>query len=457
MNKTGRKSITILFAVIILAVVAVFAWFVMGVFEGETPGIEVKPLPAFLSGKQSLTVQAVDRKRGLRSLRITIDQSGRETVVLDRSFPYQGLFNKEGARRHVETVELDPGALGLAQGRAELQVVVFDHSRRGGGDGNRALLNHTMTVDTLPPSARALTRLHYVNQGGAGMVLYQTSSDTTKSGVLVGPLFFPGYPAREDDESGVHACYFAVPHDADPDTRIFLWAEDRAGNEIRTSFHHRIRRKSFREDRMNITDAFLERILPVFPQVSPGPNDGPVEQYLKINNELRRENHRTLEGLQDASSPRRLWEGPWVRLPNAATMARYADHRIYVYNGESIDEKDHMGVDLASLANSPVPAANHGRVVFAEDLGIYGQTVVLDHGQRVMSLYGHLSSIQVPQGQEVRKGDIIGTTGATGLAGGDHLHFSIMVNGVPVNPIEWWDPHWIRDHVDKKMATMGNP
>jgi murein DD-endopeptidase MepM/ murein hydrolase activator NlpD len=137
-------------------------------------------------------------------------------------------------------------------------------------------------------------------------------------------------------------------------------------------------------------------------------------------------------------------------------MAQFADHRTYYYKGNKVDEKDHLGVDLASLANSPVPAANHGRVLFAGELGIYGKAVVLDHGQGLTSLYGHLSSIRVSKGQDVQKGDILGATGSTGLAGGDHLHFSILVNGVFVNPIEWWDGHWIRDNIQKKMALLSD-
>jgi murein DD-endopeptidase MepM/ murein hydrolase activator NlpD len=269
--------------------------------------------------------------------------------------------------------------------------------------------------------------------------------------------FFPGFPFGENEVQGRRVCFFAVPHDMDVKSPILLWAEDRAGNENRTPFYHRVRSKRFRQDRMNITDGFLERILPYF-SFFPLPNEKTaVEKYLAINNELRRQNHQTLEEIQDRSAPNRLWEGPWMRLPNAATMAQFADHRVYYYLGEPIDEKDHMGVDLASLANSPVPAANHGRVVLARKLGIYGETVVLDHGQRVMSLYGHLSSIRVSEGQEVRQGEILGTTGSTGLAGGDHLHFAVLVNGLPVNPIEWWDPHWIQDNVTKKLSVLAEP
>jgi len=135
-------------------------------------------------------------------------------------------------------------------------------------------------------------------------------------------------------------------------------------------------------------------------------------------------------------------------------MARFGDRRLYYYKGEKIDEQTHLGVDLASLANSSVQAANNGRVIFAESLGIYGLTVVLDHGQGLASTYSHLSNIDVKIGQEVKKGEIIGSTGQTGLAGGDHLHYGVMVSGLFVNPIEWWDSHWIEDNITKKLAIL---
>jgi len=455
--KRSRKVLLTVFTLIILAVVGVFAWFFLHVFEGERPRVKVAPLPEYLSEARRFTLEAEDEKGGLRSLRVSIAQAGREITVVEKTFPYKGLFNSNGVHRHEAAFELDPLSLNLAQGRADLKVELFDHSRRGGGDGNRTLLTHSLTVDTMPPAIRALTRLHYVNQGGSCLVVYQTSSDTEKSGVLVDRMLFPGFASGGGEASRTRICYFAVPHDTDEKSPILLWAQDRAGNETRTSFYHRIRTKRFRRDRMNITDAFLDRILPYFSFFPMADRETPAEKYLAVNNELRRQNHQTLQEIQDRSVPNRLWEGPWMRLPNAATMAHFADHRVYYYHGEPIDEKDHMGIDLASLANSPVPAANHGRVVLARRLGIYGQTVVLDHGQCLMSLYGHLSSIQVSEGQEVKRGDLLGTTGSTGLAGGDHLHFSVLVNGVPVNPIEWWDPHWIQDNVSKKLAILAEP
>jgi murein DD-endopeptidase MepM/ murein hydrolase activator NlpD len=126
---------------------------------------------------------------------------------------------------------------------------------------------------------------------------------------------------------------------------------------------------------------------------------------------------------------------------------------LYLYAGEEVDRQTHLGFDLASIAQSPVEASNSGTVVHADYLGIYGNTVIIDHGLGLFSLYGHLSSMDVTRGQQVARGDMLGRTGQTGLAAGDHLHFSMIVGGAQVTPLEWWDPKWVQEHVLSKLGA----
>ncbi len=146
-----------------------------------------------------------------------------------------------------------------------------------------------------------------------------------------------------------------------------------------------------------------------------------------------------------------LFDGAFVRQPGK-TMATFGDRRSYFYQGKQIDNQIHLGVDIASFVQSPIKAANAGRVIFAGFYGIYGECVIVDHGLGLQSLYGHLSRIDVAEGQEVARDAVIGLSGATGMAGGDHLHFGILVSGVPVDPIEWWDPNWIKNNVEDRLA-----
>ncbi|MDY6973098.1 MAG: M23 family metallopeptidase [Thermodesulfobacteriota bacterium] len=439
---------------LLLGVLVFLAWFLAGIFEGEKPRITLEPLPAFLSESQNFALSTADMKKGLKILKVSVSQEGRKIAILEKTFPYVGLFNRGGFHAYHTEFSIDPSELNLAQGRADLEVRVWDYSRRSGGDGNLSLVGHKMIVDTIPPAIRSISRMHYFNMGGTGLVVYQTSSDSVESGIFVDDVFCPGFPATKGPQEGLHVCYFAIPHNTKARPDLFLWAKDKAGNRSRANFDYHIRRKRFRTDRINITDRFLKRILPSFSPYIDDSDASPITKFLKINRDLRRKNSSDFYEMRTKTDPNQLWNGTWLRLKNAATMARFGDHRSYYHKGKAVDNQVHVGVDLASLANSEVQAANHGCVIFSGYLGIYGLTVVLDHGQGLASVYSHLSEIKVDRGQKVTKGEAIGVTGQTGLAGGDHLHFGVLVSGVFANPIEWWDPHWIRDNITRKLALL---
>lgn len=447
-----RKFVLWIGFVFLLVILGAVGWFFAFMYEGEVPSASLQPLPEYISKAQKLSLTAEDRKRGLRAVRLSIAQGGKETVLLDETFSYQGILNRDGVHRVEKEVSVDPAALKLAQGELNILLKVWDYSRRG--EGNLAGLQHKSIMDTVPPSLRSVSRMHNVNVGGVGFAVYQTSQDAASSGVFVDDLFFPGYADKDQSEKGIHHCYFAIPYDKTSNPKTLLWAKDKAGNEAKTSFYCHVIRKKSREDKIEISDGFIQKLLPYFSFYALESEDSDIKKFLKINNDLRRENHQTLSRLNDRTSPDKLWDGVWLSHLNGQTMARFADHRLYFYKGQRVDDKFHLGVDLASLANAPVLASNNGKVVFADRLGIYGLAVVIDHGQGLSSVYGHLSRIEVSPGQEVKKGESLGVTGDTGLAGGDHLHFSVMLQGIFVNPVEWWDQHWIKDNVTKKLSLV---
>ena len=189
----------------------------------------------------------------------------------------------------------------------------------------------------------------------------------------------------------------------------------------------------------------------------PAPGDDLITPFLAINGELRRANAAAIAALAKKTSASKLWSGPFTQLGNSKVEAAFADHRTYVYKGKEVDQQVHLGFDLAVTSRVPIVSANAGTVLNASWLGIYGNCVIVDHGMGVQSLYGHLSSFDVKVGDTVTKGQTVGRSGMTGLAGGDHLHFTMLVNGQMVNPVEWWDPHWIDDRVQRKLGEAGAP
>jgi len=249
--------------------------------------------------------------------------------------------------------------------------------------------------------------------------------------------------------------FFAVKSDQGPDIQLYATAVDRAGNSSRSGFYYHILEKKFRNDTLNISDAFLNSKIPEFQSIDGWPeNSSMTAKFLFINKTLRVKDNQLILSNGKHTEANIYWKGAFLRLPNSAPEAGFADHRTYSYHGDIIDEEDHMGIDLASLANAEVPAANGGKVVFVGNMGIYGNLICIDHGFGLFSIYGHLSQMNVQPGDMVSKGDIIGRTGNTGWAGGDHLHFGMFVDHVFVNPIEWWDPSWIKNNITDKIKDI---
>jgi murein DD-endopeptidase MepM/ murein hydrolase activator NlpD len=242
----------------------------------------------------------------------------------------------------------------------------------------------------------------------------------------------------------------------DKKINIKIIAKDSAGNESSRVFSCLVHCKKFRTDKMNLPDSFLQQKMPEFQiRYQNLRNKSLIETFTYVNEQMRNDDLKTIQSICQKSEPEQLWQDVFLRMKNAAPMAMFGDRRTYFYKGSSIGESIHMGVDLASTANAPIEASNNGIVSFTGVLGIYGNIVIIDHGLGLFSLYGHLNSIAVKNAQKVKKGEIIGYSGMSGLAGGDHLHFSILVGGQFVNPQEWWDAHWIADNVSRKMAITG--
>jgi murein DD-endopeptidase MepM/ murein hydrolase activator NlpD len=409
--------------------------------EGEPPSISLSPEPTVVGKSASFTLLCEDRVAGIKEIRVELLQGERVFSVLAETYP-------RGTSVVKKVLEINPQSLGLREGETLMRAEARDRSWRRGGNPN--FLEMRFMVDTRPPSVEVLSRFHYINQGGTGLVVYRASEKLARSGVEVGDLWFPGYPVGDRG----YITFFAVPYDVSPKTPIALVAEDRAGNRSRTSFPYRIKLVAFRKETIHVDEDFLQRVMPYFTERDSSLKGNLLEVFLRVNGELRKANEQKISELCRQTAPVPLWSGPFLRMANAKPMARFADQRVYLNGTKEIDRQVHLGEDLASLAMSVVEAANRGRVVFAGELGIYGNAIILDHGCGLSSMYAHLSRMDVQPGQEVTKGQALGITGSTGLAGGDHLHFSILVSGVYVNPIEWWDPHWLKDNVEDKLALL---
>jgi hypothetical protein len=432
------------FGLVILAALALgAAYYYAGTLDG--PAITInQPTVIGQGGTLDMSVDAPGAD--LIRVRIDLEQNGKLIFGITELTSPQARITRPIGKKTLPQLESGPATLKVSASRdvlLGLREVTSETSRE-------------IQVRLTPPRIAVLSTHHYVNQGGAEMIVYRVTPPDVESGVRVGDVTYPGFAGTgaglSDPE--VRVAFFALLYNQAPDTPMEVIARDVAGNEARAQFEHRIFPKRFRNSTIPVDDKFLSRVVPAILQSSPElkvPADDLLPAFIKINNDLRRMNNETIAAAAKKTAPRILWQGAFQPLGNSQVESSFADFRTYLYDKKEVDRQVHLGFDLAKTANAPIAAGNTGTVILARELGIYGNTVILDHGMGVQSLYAHLSSFAVKEGDTVKTGQTLGNSGQTGLAGGDHLHFSMMVNGQFVNATEWWDAHWIEDRIMRKL------
>ncbi len=442
-RSSGKRSsgLSILALLLILAAAGAGAWVLMRDLSG--PEVSVRPDAERVGLAQPLEVSLSD-KSGVQSVTISVKRGSQSMVVKQESY---AVLDKK------RTIAFDLKDTRLPEGAFELEVRASDGSYAGFGKGNTFTYTKQMVLDSKPPRIAVKTVPPAIHRGGSALIVYTLSEEVVKTGVQVGELFFPGYR----QENGAYACLFAFPVKMRTDGyHPQIMAQDRAGNVTSSRLLVRALNRNYRADTLNIPDSFLNFKANELAQLCPEQGT-PLEQYLCANNKVRAANDaKLLEVAADPANvtPHFVWEGPFRRLPRSAVKANFGDHRTYVDGSRTkIDEQTHMGLDLASVAQAPIPAAAAGRVIWVDYLGIHGHMVLIDHGLGLMTQYSHLTDYNVKVGDVVKPGDTVGTTGVSGLAGGDHLHFGVLVGGVPVQPLEWLDASWVKNNITSRLKT----
>ena len=403
------------------------------------------PQPKNIGVNTPVTVR-VSNPHGMRRFAASLEQNGVSTPLLETKTPADR-FKFWLAQVPEQDVHFNAGskeAPKLQEGPAKLVVEAQSNDFRGATD----TISTNVDVVLRPPSISADGFQHYINQGGSEMVLLTPSGAFSEAGVRVGQDTYRSFPiAGRTDRLAL----FAYPWDLPIDTAPVVFAKNSAGTEATARFWFKIFPKKFRKRDLDIDDKFLDKVVN---QIDPGGSGDLLTRFLKINGDMRRANNKTLADLRFKTAEKFLWTDSFLQLANSKVESEFADVRSYIYKGKKVDQQVHLGFDLAVTAHTPVLASNDGRVVLAAPLGIYGNCIVVDHGYGLQSIYGHLSSIAVKEGDMVKRGQEMGKSGSTGLAGGDHLHYSMQVEGVEVNPVEWWDAHWIKDHVQDRLKKQ---
>jgi murein DD-endopeptidase MepM/ murein hydrolase activator NlpD len=425
----------------LLAAIIAGGYFLVPKFEWYKPQVKITPDTDTL-GLAPIEIEINETGTGLKSVAVALSAGGTEHPLFSQEY--------DPPVMQVKVTVASSKLSGIKEGPAIFRVSARDRSLWSFFRGNETVIQKNVTIDITPPALELIADDPYVNFGGVGLVAYKTSSDAVTSGVKIGTYFFPGYKGQTKDPD-TYISFFAHPYNVSEGEKAVLVATDKAGNSRELRLAYTLKDVKYKKSTIPVSDDFIQgKVAPLLADV--GARQGsPKDIFVKVNHGLRKENEDKIRIVGQKTANRMLWSGPFIQLSNSKVEANFADSRTYIYRDEPIDTAYHLGFDLSVTKRYPVEAANSGVVSFVGDLGIYGNTVIIDHGLGLSTLYGHLSSVDVKEGEQIKQQQIIGKTGETGLAVGDHLHFATLLQGLPVLPKEWWDPKWIKDNIQPKL------
>jgi hypothetical protein len=431
-----RKGILVLLAIILLVPIALI------LTQSATPVVEL-PSPVSTIGQATpVTVRVLDR-HGIRRVSAYVEQNGSRYQVWEISEPSAAADKTWTFPVGLKTTPQ------LKDGKTRLFVEATSND----------LLRKTsrwegeVTVVSQPPTISVDSEQHYLYLGMADLARFNVSGNWTEAGIRVGDQTYRAWP-MPGGKPGVFSL-FAFAWNMPANTVPLVYASNGAGNDVTSPIDFQFPKKEqpkYTVHDLQVSDGFIQKVVG---ELDPNGAGDPVARFVKINNEMRHANNKVLSDLRTKTADRFLWSQPFARQSHSQAEATFADLRNYIYQGKKIDQQVHLGYDLAVTQHVGVEASNDGRVVYAAPLGIYGNCIVVDHGYGLQTIYGHLSHIGVHEGEMVKRSQVMGQSGQTGMAGGDHIHFAMQLDGVQIDPKEWWDSHWIQDHIAKRVDLPG--
>lgn len=432
--------------------------------EREPPVATFAQVPiGFGQAPSEVQIEVSDRHSGLDQVVVQLEQSRKVVQVLKRE--YSRVQHKDTL-----TLQIDAKALGIRPGDVSITVRLFDKSLWS----NSAKESVLVRVDYTAPKIELLSNQHNIVEGGVELVFYRLPEEPKVfSGVVVGPNIFPGFPAITLDEGfattpDVYFAFFAVPGDAaDQRPQVRLIARDEVGNTENVSVPFRVspRKQGVtkvsmkREQALRVVDQtyqsylrFRERLAGHTAEFYPTVSDEELlERFQLLLDEFNPAVEREAKRLFSQPVQERFWKGSFGRPRGKPHTARFFWEIEWSVGELLLGRSKAKELWFQSASGREISAVNHGKVIYAGSLGTYGSTVILDHGFGLTTLYTHLSSLGCAEGDELRKGELIGLTGSSGLIPFSGSGFQLRLHGVPIRPEEWWDSSWLSEHVERKV------
>lgn len=441
--RRGRNNSGIIGWIIVVVVLSAFGFMAFSpLFERDEPKVTLSQ-EGYWNFRDPIHVNVEDAS-GLKSFKATLSTPHDEWLVSDQSTLSKvtkqsfDILPPKGVRRVEATSVL-------------LKIEATDNSLWGLFMGNTYKQEITLVIDQRQPILSIIANSYKIQKGGSAIVIFR-AEDPNMDSLKIQTNFGKTFLAQPFIKKGYYASLVAWPVQEASFSATVI-ARDKAGNEVKSAIPLRLKDHVYRVSNIELSDAFLDgkiaELANTYEQTA-GVDDR-LQQFGIINEKVRSDNEKIIHNITSKVSNTLVADfqpAPFYPLVNGQKVADFGDHRIYSYKGkENLSNAYHMGLDLASIHMGVITSSNGGKVVFAQNNGIYGNLPIIDHGFGLYTLYGHCSELNVQEGDTIVGGQQIAKTGLSGYAMGDHLHFGILVQGIEVRPEEWMDSKWISDNI----------
>jgi murein DD-endopeptidase MepM/ murein hydrolase activator NlpD len=438
LRKKNNSSVGVLLVFIVIIAAALYVYF-SATFERNAPIITLENNNGYWNLKKPLKVKISDAS-GIESYKIIL-----HTKEGDKTLEYEKLLDPKNAL----SLEVEPprGSYTFKDKKLQLIIEAKDTSKWNFFKGNLAKVAFKLKIDRKRPNVAIVNNSYKISRGGSALVIFRVEDPNLKD-VYILSNHNKHFQAEPFYKEGYYVALLAWPV-TDSGFRANVIATDLAGNKTKTYVPLYLKNKAYKVSKIKISDKFLDgkiaELAEEFDETQGVTNK--LEQFKIINEDVRAKNEKLIHKITSVV-PQEMISSFHMRrmypLKNGAVVAHFGDHRMYYYHGKLISQAYHLGLDLASHSMAPIKTQNGGKVVFANFNGLYGNMLALSHGLGLYTIYGHCSSFDVAQGEDVAPNSKIANTGKTGYAMGDHLHFGVLVQGIEVRPQEWMDRKWIK-------------
>ncbi len=441
-----KKAIFTLVFLVIIAALLMLSF--SQKFEKDPPKISLDST-IYWNLKTPINVLVSDSGAGVATVKIELNDGERSYELLNQKL-------NTPQRDFSAQISWPKGVLFDNKKSYTLSVKATDNTLWRLFEDNLATASSQLIIDTKPPQINIIANSRYITKGGSAAVVFSTNEPNLKEIFIrtkTGKVFRPVSFIKPNQFASLIAWDIK-----DDNFAAEVIATDAAGNEAKSKIPLYLQKKQYKISKIELKEQFLNgKIAELEAIYAPQPNNfSALDRFKFVNEDLRDSNEKIITEITSnlpESEIAGFFIEPFYPLKNGAAVGSFGDHRYFTHAGKTISESWHLGIDLASTAKAQMIASNAATVAYAEQNGIYGQNLILYHGFGLYTLYGHCDSISVATGDNIAKNDPIARTGTTGLALGDHLHFSVFIQGVSVRPEEWMDKKWMSENVFKILAA----